>query len=191
MNRVALGLAVGAGYVLGRTKKMKLAIALGTLIAGKRLELSPANISELVTRQLQKDPQLKELSEELRADLRGAGKAASGALVERKMTALADRLHDRTSRVHDQISDIAPDVPSPDQGDEAEDTSAAAGDQEAKDEEKPEVRENEKEPAPSKDRPVKEAAAPAKRVAKKAPARKEAAPAKKAAPGQSGKESHG
>ncbi len=36
MNRTALGLAIGAGYVLGRTKKMKLAFAVGSLVAGKR-----------------------------------------------------------------------------------------------------------------------------------------------------------
>ena len=34
-----MGLAVGAGYVLGRTKKMKLAFAVGTMVAGKRMNL--------------------------------------------------------------------------------------------------------------------------------------------------------
>ena len=32
MNRTGLGLAVGAGYLLGRTRKLKMAFAVGTLV---------------------------------------------------------------------------------------------------------------------------------------------------------------
>lgn len=110
MNRTALGLAIGAGYVLGRTKKMKLAIAVGTMVAGKRLNLSPRALGELVTTQLQNNPQFKEIGDQLREDLRGVGKAASGALVERQIEGLAGRLHSRTQGVRDQISGVAPDV---------------------------------------------------------------------------------
>jgi hypothetical protein len=105
MNRTALGLAIGAGYLLGRTKKLKMALAVGGLVAGKRLNLAPGAVGELLTRQLKDNPQFKEIGDELRDDLRGVGKAASGALVERQMSALADRLHDRTADVRDQLSD--------------------------------------------------------------------------------------
>ncbi|MFJ9175272.1 DNA primase [Streptomyces sp. NPDC102360] len=110
MNRTALGLAIGAGYVLGRTKKMKLAIAVGTMVAGKRLNLSPHALADMVTTQLQNNPQFKEIGDQLREDLRGVGKAASGALVERQIEGIAGRLHDRTQGVRDQISGVAPDV---------------------------------------------------------------------------------
>ncbi|MEU6844994.1 DNA primase [Streptomyces sp. NPDC046716] len=110
MNRAALGLAVGAGYVLGRTKKMKLAFAIGTMVAGKRLKLSPRAIGELVTQQLENNPQFKEIGDQLREDLRGVGKAATGALVERQIEGLAGRLHSRTQGVRDQISGVAPDA---------------------------------------------------------------------------------
>jgi hypothetical protein len=112
MNRVGLGLAVGAGYVLGRTKKMKLAFAVGTMVAGKRMHLSPRALADLVSTQLQNNPQFKEIGDQLRGDLRGVGKAASGALVERQITGLADRLHGRTSQVKDQLAGVVPvDVP--------------------------------------------------------------------------------
>ncbi|MGQ4383907.1 DNA primase [Streptomyces sp. SAS_270] len=111
MNRLGLGLAVGAGYVLGRTKKMKLAFAVGTLVAGKRMQLSPRALADLVSQQLQNNPQFKEIGEQLREDLRGVGKAASGALVERQMEDIAGRLHGRTAQVRDRISGVAPDVP--------------------------------------------------------------------------------
>ncbi|WP_353945735.1 DNA primase [Streptomyces sp. HUAS MG91] len=110
MNRAALGLAVGAGYVLGRTKKMKLAFAVGTMVAGKKLKLSPRAIGELVTHQLENNPQFKEIGDQLRQDLRGVGKAATGALVERQIEGLAGRLHSRTQGVRDQIAGVAPDV---------------------------------------------------------------------------------
>ncbi|WP_413759596.1 DNA primase [Streptomyces sp. MMBL 11-3] len=110
MNRLGLGLAVGAGYVLGRTKKMKLAFAVGTMVAGKRMNLSPRALADLVSTQLQNNPQFKEIGDQLRQDMRGVGKAATGALVERQITGLADRLHGRTSQVKDQLAGVVPDA---------------------------------------------------------------------------------
>ncbi|KFG72745.1 hypothetical protein [Streptomyces mutabilis] len=111
MNRVGLGLAVGAGYLLGRTRKLKLAVAVGTMVAGKKLNLTPKGIAELVNSQLQNNPQFKEIGDQLRTDLRGVGKAASGALVERRIDALADRLHGRTAQVRDQLSGVTSRAP--------------------------------------------------------------------------------
>ncbi|MFF7527598.1 DNA primase [Streptomyces bobili] len=110
MNRVGLGLAIGAGYVLGRTKKMKLAFAVGSMVAGKRLNLTPRALADVVSQQLKDNPQFKEIGDELRQDLRGVGKAASGAMVERQMNALADRLHSRTGQVRDQLQGVVPDA---------------------------------------------------------------------------------
>ncbi|MFD4568345.1 DNA primase [Streptomyces sp. NPDC058467] len=121
MNRLGLGLAVGAGYVLGRTKKMKLAFAVGTMVAGKRMHLSPRALADLVAGQLRDNPQFKEIGDQLREDLRGVGKAASGALVERQIEGLADRLHGRTAEVRDQLAGVVPDVPGLGEEDEAED----------------------------------------------------------------------
>lgn len=112
MNRIGLGLAVGAGYVLGRTRKMKLAFAVGTMVVeAKRMHLSPRALADLVSQQLLNNPQFKEIGDQLRGDLRGVGKAATGALVERQIEGLADRLHGRTSQVRDQLAGAAPDLP--------------------------------------------------------------------------------
>ncbi|MFJ2768777.1 DNA primase [Streptomyces sp. NPDC087300] len=108
MNRLAVGLAVGAGYVLGRTKKAKFAFAVGTMVAGKRLHLNPKALGALVTQQLQNNPQFKEIGDQLREDLRGVGKAATGSLVNRQLDGLADRLHDRTQGVQDRLSGVVP-----------------------------------------------------------------------------------
>jgi hypothetical protein len=108
MNRTGLGLAVGAGYLLGRTKKLKLACAVGSMVAGRKLNLGPRAIAGLVDRQLKANPQLKGVGDQVRQDLRGVGKAASGAMVERQMNALADRLHGRTAQVRDELAGAAP-----------------------------------------------------------------------------------
>ncbi|WP_435844732.1 DNA primase [Streptomyces huasconensis] len=106
---MAMGLAVGAGYVLGRTKKAKFAFAVGTMVAGKKLNLSPKALGSLVTQQLENNPQFKEIGDQLRQDLRGVGKAATGSLLNRQLEGLADRLHDRTLDVQDRISGVVPD----------------------------------------------------------------------------------
>ncbi|PKV83729.1 DNA primase [Streptomyces sp. TLI_146] len=108
-NRLAIGLAVGAGYVLGRTKKAKLAFGIGTMVLGKRLKLSPGALAEFAAGQLESNPQFKEIGDQLREDLRGVGRAATGALVNRQLEGLADRLHDRTLDVQDRIAGVVPD----------------------------------------------------------------------------------
>ncbi|MDG5802239.1 DNA primase [Streptomyces ossamyceticus] len=169
MNRVGLGLAVGAGYVLGRTKKLKLAFAVGTMVAGKRMNLGPRAIADLVSRQLLDNPQFKEIGDQLRGDLRGVGKAATGALVERQIEGLADRLHGRASQVRDQLSGAAPGRSDRDEDDDAYENGDAYEDERA--EESDEGAEGEE---PERERPARKTAA---RAAKKAPAKKTAAPA--------------
>ncbi|MET9785237.1 DNA primase [Streptomyces canus] len=182
MNRAGLGLAIGAGYVLGRTKKLKFAFAVGTLVAGKRMHLSPRAVADLVSEQLLKNPQFKEVGDQLRQDLRGVGKAASGAMVERQINAVADRLHGRTAQVRDQLSGVAPDMPDlfedeeseEDEGPEEEET----GTTEAEADEEPaneDEEEDEEEAEDEEDQEADEAPARAKKAARKAPARKAAA----------------
>ncbi|WDV55633.1 DNA primase [Streptomyces coeruleorubidus] len=179
MNRVGLGLAVGAGYLLGRTKKLKMAVAVGGLAAGKRMNLSPRMVADLVQQQLRNNPQFKEIGDQLRQDLRGVGKAASGAMVERQLDAFADRLHGRTAQVRDQLAGVVPGAG----GADAEDTEGEEPEDEDTEEEPEDSGpEEDEEPEPAPKEAAKKAPAkktPAKKTAKKAPARK--APAKKTA----------
>ncbi|MGW1270221.1 DNA primase [Streptomyces sp. NPDC002491] len=175
MNRTGMGLAIGAGYLLGRTRKLKLALAVGSLVAGKKLNLTPKGIADLVSQQLRDNPQFKEIGDQLRTDLRGVGKAASGAMVERQMEALADRLHGRTAEVRDQIEGVVPGRGADDDADDEpqgarEDEDAQGG---ADDEEGGEVQRASSRRAEAKKAPAKKSAK--KAPAKKAPARKTAA----------------
>ncbi|MBV7694175.1 DNA primase [Streptomyces sp. TRM70350] len=190
MNRVGLGLAVGAGYVLGRTRKLKLAFAVGTLVAGKRMNPGPRALADLVSGQLRNNPQFKELGDQLRQDLRGVGGAATGALLERRLDALADRLHDRTAGLRERLGAAAPEGRDPGYDDEEPEAEERYG-EEPDDADEPAAegpQEAARKKADPKELPAKKAEtkkatakkAPAKKAAKKTPARK-AAPAKKAA----------
>ncbi|GLW49555.1 hypothetical protein Stsp02_52160 [Streptomyces sp. NBRC 14336] len=175
MNRAALGLAVGAGYVLGRTKKMKLAFALGTLVAGKRLHLSPRALADLASQQLRDNPQFKEIGDQLRQDLRGVGKAASGAMVERQLDSIADRLHNRTSQVRDELSGAVPDVRDEEEPEELEESEEDSGGEEKgeeKGEERGEEKGEEKAEAKPRKKPTKKTAAAKKTTAQKTTAKK-------------------
>ncbi|MGV9230357.1 DNA primase [Streptomyces nigra] len=191
MNRVGLGLAIGAGYVLGRTKKAKMALAVGSLVAGKKLNLTPKALAELVTTQLAGNPQFKELGDQLRQDLSGVGKAASGALVERQIAALADRLHGRTAEVREQLArggqDDRDEDAYDDEDEAPEDEEPRADDDEAEHDDEAEDDGEREERAPARKAAKK---APAKKAAKKAPAKKAAAkktaPAKKTAAKKTG-----
>ncbi|MEU2773739.1 DNA primase [Streptomyces sp. NPDC007162] len=198
MNRMGLGLAIGAGYLLGRTKKLKMALAVGSLVAGKRLNLGPKALLDLANQQLRDNPQFKEIGDQLRQDLRGVGKAASGAMVERQLGSLADRLHGRTAEVRDQLAGVVPDSgdlglggrddEEADADEDAENAENADNGDEAEDDEGRDGRDRAEDgrDGPHAERTAKKAAAK-KAPAKKAPAKKAAAkkaPAKKAAQGR-------
>ncbi|MFC9283233.1 DNA primase [Streptomyces collinus] len=188
MNRTALGLAIGAGYMLGRTKKLKMALAVGSVVAGKKLNLTPRAIGELLQQQLRDNPQFKEIGDQLRQDMRGVGKAATGAMAERQINALADRLHGRTADVRDRLSGVVPDGRSDDEesredsGDDEprDDADEAADDEDTSDggRESRDDREDREDREDSEDEDTSGARRqerPRKKAAQKAPAKKSSA----------------
>src|SRR5947209_3274784 len=94
---VKLGVGITGGYLLGRTKKLKLAIGLGTWLMGRRLQMSPAQLALQGLTQLRETPEFAELSDRLRDEIGGAGKRALAAAATSRMESLTDKLHDRNS----------------------------------------------------------------------------------------------
>jgi hypothetical protein len=166
---------------------MKMAFAVGTLVAGKKMQLSPRAVADLVNQQLKNNPQFKEIGDQLRTDLRGVGKAASGALVERQISGIADRLHNRTGQLRDQVSGVASqatDLPGTGDGGRGEDEEPDERDEPDQRDERDDRADRASDEQSADDRDD----APRRRPAKKAPARKAAkkAPAKRAAEGAGG-----
>src|SRR3954465_8177382 len=104
-NAAKLGAGVAGGYLLGRTKKLKLAIGLGAWLMGKRLQMSPGQLAMQGLGQLRQSPEFAEITDRLRNEVGGAGRKALSAAATSRMESLADRLRDRNDGVVDSDED--------------------------------------------------------------------------------------
>src|SRR3954452_10831164 len=104
-NAAKLGAGVAGGYLLGRTKKLKLAIGLGAWLMGKRLQMSPGQLAMQGLGQLRQSPEFGEITDRLRNEVGGAGRKALAAAATSRMESLADRLHDRNEGLDDEDYD--------------------------------------------------------------------------------------
>ncbi|MFD5002688.1 hypothetical protein ACFWMV_07230 [Streptomyces mutabilis] len=95
-SKAAMAAAVAGGYLMGRTKKAKLALAVGSYLVGRRIGLSPGQVLSQGLSGLQRNPQLQELTDQMRGELLTAGRTAVTAAANRTLTGLADNLRDRT-----------------------------------------------------------------------------------------------
>jgi hypothetical protein len=98
--KVAMAAAAAGGYLLGRTKKGKLALVVGSYLAGRRLGVSPAQLLSQGLARLQEAPQFQELSDQVRGELLQAGRTAVSSAANRRITGLADALRDRTDALN-------------------------------------------------------------------------------------------
>jgi len=87
-----IGVALVGGYLLGRTKKAKMAIGLGMFLAGKKLSLDPRELGKLIAN----SPVLGTLNDQARKELVDATKTAATTALTKRMGGLADSLHERT-----------------------------------------------------------------------------------------------
>lgn len=90
--RVALGFA--GGYFLGRTKKMKLALMLAGMAAGRRGGGASGLLAQ-GSKLLSASPELSRLTDEVRGRLLQAGKGAALAVAARQVESLTDRVGKR------------------------------------------------------------------------------------------------
>ncbi|WP_433556154.1 hypothetical protein ACQPWY_27915 [Pseudonocardia xinjiangensis] len=163
--RVALG--VVGGYFLGRTKKMKLAMMLGGMAAGRRAG-GPGELLKTGTKLLNSSPELSRLTDEVRGRLLEAGKSAALAVAARQVESLTDRVGKRVESLGDVAAPRrrkADEEPEP-ETDEYEDEDVVDDDRAPAAEDEDDY-EDEPEPEPE----PKPAARPRTRSTKAAPAR--------------------
>lgn len=150
-GNMKIGVALVGGYLLGRTKKAKMAIGFGMFLAGKKLSFDPKQLGKLVAN----SPVLGTLNDQVRKELVGATKSAATNALTQRASGLADSLHRRTLDLED---------PGPDDGRDGKET--RADDREYEDDrerdEDTEEREPEKKPAARRKTAAK---APAKSAA--------------------------
>ncbi|MFE4606966.1 hypothetical protein [Streptomyces niveus] len=168
-KKVCVAAAMAAGYVLGRTKKGKLALGLAALVAGQQIPMNPRELVILTARKLAENPTVAPLVEQARGEVLGAGRSALSASANRRLEAVADALQQRTEALLEEPLEADEEEEEPEEQPEEDE-------EEEEEEEKRPRRRSAKRPAAKK--------APAKKTAaKKAPAKKKAAkkpPPKKA-----------
>uniref|UniRef100_A0AAU3GKN7 Histone protein n=1 Tax=Streptomyces sp. NBC_01401 TaxID=2903854 RepID=A0AAU3GKN7_9ACTN len=175
-KKVALAAAVSAGYVLGRTKKGKLALGVASFVMGQQLPLNPRDAIILGARKLADNPAVAPLVEQARGEVLDAGRAALSATANRRLEAVADALQERTEALLEGPHEEGEEEP--EREDSEEEPEHEDSDEESESEDSDEESEDEDE-EPEEEEPPRRR--PAKRAAAKKP------PAKKAAPGKPAK----
>ena len=75
-SKIAVGVA--AGYLLGRTKKLKLAITVGSMLAGKKLATNPQALLAQGSELIEKNPELKKLQDQITGQARRRRQGSRG-----------------------------------------------------------------------------------------------------------------
>ena len=145
-DKIKLGALILAGYMLGRTKKMRLALTLAGAVAGNKLR-DDSQRDELLgslggmRESLLSSPEVKRLTNEVTGKLVDAGKAAAMAAASRGIDSLnstlqaqTDRLQPTLSRDEDEEPEDQTEEPAED---EAEETAEDEAEEPAEEEPKP------------------------------------------------------
>ncbi|MET8707646.1 hypothetical protein [Streptomyces californicus] len=126
-----IGAALVGGYLLGRTKKAKLALGFGMFLLGKKMDLDPRQIG----RMLADSPVLGSLNDQVRKELVDATKTAATKALTQRAGSLADSLQQRTQALG---SAPAADDEEPEEDDEPKKAARSSDrDEEADADEKP------------------------------------------------------
>ena len=93
-SKIALGVA--SGYLLGRRKKLRLAITVGSMIAGQRIATNPKALLAQGAELIERNPELSKLSDQVRSQLFQAARSAAIATANSRMDALSDTIRERS-----------------------------------------------------------------------------------------------
>jgi hypothetical protein len=185
-NKTTLAAAIAGGYLLGRTKKAKIAFAVATYLAGRRFSLNPQEIIAQSARKIGESPQVGQLGEQVRHELVDALKTAVSSAANNKLNSFADALQTRTQALggekdeepEDEEEGEEPEDEEEEDEEEDEDEEDEEEEDEEEDEDEEDEEDEEEEPEPE---PV--ARERKKKTAKKAPPGKaDKGPEKRPAP---------
>lgn len=174
-TKMALAAAVAGGYVLGRTKKAKFAFGMATYLVGRRMGVSPQQLLTEGLRKLAESPQFSQLGDQIRGELRDAGRA--------RLDSFADALHERT-----QLLGAVQEEPEDEYAEEAEEEyEGEEADEPEEERGRSSGRRAPKASSARKSAPAKKTAA--QKTAKKSAAARKSTPAKKTAAKKTAKKS--
>ena len=151
-----VGTAIAAGYFLGRFKKLRLALVVGSALANKNVRSTGLGLLQQGTQGLTSSPEAKKLTGQISTQLMEAGKAAAVAVAAQRIDKLSDKLNERSSElrdlaelpISDQDEEEEPEDEYEDEGEEDEEPEDEYDEEEGDEEEEEPEPEPEPEPAP-------------------------------------------
>lgn len=102
-TKMVLAVGIGTGYVLGRTKKMKLAMALAGGGLGSRMREARGDLIQQAMSSVGESADIEKITESVRGDLAKAVRSAAVTAAASRIDALSDRLS--SQRPNDDESD--------------------------------------------------------------------------------------
>jgi len=94
-----IAVAVASGYLLGRTKHLKLAITVGSMLAGQRIATDPRGLMRQGQQLIDSNPELSQLSDQVRTKLFEAARAAAITTASSRLDNVSDLIRERTERL--------------------------------------------------------------------------------------------
>lgn len=171
-TKAQLTACVAAGYVIGRTKKGKVALSVVSLIAGRSLD--PVTLVGQGLRKLAETPQFAGIREQVRGGLVGAGKTALSDISGKGVDSLTAALQERTRLLLEGEGEKE------DEGEAAEEPQASGDDASEEPIDEKEEQEAAEEPAGEEEQELEPRERRYRSKTKKAATKR--APAKRAAP---------
>ncbi|MFC9764208.1 hypothetical protein [Rhodococcus jostii] len=108
-NKTQMAAAIGAGYLLGRTRRMKLALMLAGAGTTGRFG-GPRELLSLGTKMLANSPEVAKLGDTVRGELLGAAKAAAVTAASQRIDTLSNRLQSGGKEITGTVSDATDNV---------------------------------------------------------------------------------
>lgn len=127
-----IALAASGGYILGRTKKMKLAAMLALFLAGQKLPKSPLELVQQGAGALSKNEKFAELSQQVTGSLMDAGKVAASRSAERWLAGVSERLRDGIATPDSGADEQGSDEPEDSAADKDQDSEQDSGEDDAR-----------------------------------------------------------
>lgn len=181
-NKMKITGLILAGYMLGRTKKLGLALTVASAVAGTTAAKNRDQLLGGLKEFADSSPELKSLQEKITGRLAESGKSAVKAVAAKGVDQLSVKLQDQTEKMKSTLDDAADSIdPNVDDSEGADDEEGAS---EAEDENAPDSEESEAEEAEQTDEPQESDEEPqAEEEAPKKPAAKRSSTAKRSARG--------
>src|SRR4051794_33077877 len=132
-SRIVVGVA--SGYLLGRTKKLRLAITIGSMLAGQRIATSPQGLLKQGSELLEKNPELQKLQEQVTEKLFEAAKAAAIATATSRLESLSQSLREQSAKPQDVAGEVLSLLDQPQDSDDQDDDSDESDESDESDDE--------------------------------------------------------